>query len=362
MNDKNKINLSFAAIDPTIQQNKVLGIEKEYSGQDFVYWGEDNHYPAYLNNLYLNTPTLQSVINTCVDYICGNGTISKNPIISNDDMEVVLYEMALSYMKYGGFAINVLRNRIGQISKLCVMDYMKIRVSKNGKHIYFAENYTNKAYARMKWKEVELFDKDKVQMNSVFYYKNSKYTTYPIPVYSAAITACELERSIDDYHLNSINNGFMGSVIVNLNNGIPTDEQQEEIARNFNEKFSGKENAGRVVISYSEDKDHQASIEKVETEDFSERYQSLAKRSQQAIFTAFRITPTLCGIPTENDGFNSEEYDGQFKLFNRTVIYPIQKKLIHALKEIGVKVTIKPFAIDLLEEENNDEKIDKKVE
>lgn len=140
----------------------------------------------------------------------------------------------------------------------------------------------------------------------------------------------------------------MGSVIVNLNNGTPTDEQQDEIEKLFNEKFCGKENASRMVISYADDKEHQTTIEKIDTEDFSERYKTLADRSQKCIFTAFRCTPTLCGIPTENNGFSAEQYNEQFKLFNRTTIRPVQKMIIRELNKIFGEeyFEITPFTID----------------
>lgn len=346
--NNNNIKLSFSAIDPYLEKNKQEGTEKEVSGQGFVYWGDNNKYPSYLNELYNKVPTLQSIINTCVDYTVGNGVNSIYSYINDDDAENIILEIAKSYFIYGGFALNILRNRLGDIAKICVMDFKKLRVSKDGKIVYYAEDYDKRQYSRCKWEKYPSFDANEKQNNSIFYFKNSKYTHYPIPVYGAAITACEIEKSIDDYHLNSINNGFMGSVLVSLNNGIPTEEIQKEIENLFNEKFCGKENASRMVISYANDKDHQATIEKIDTEDFSERYKTLADRSKQSIFTSFRCTPTLCGIPTENNGFSSEQYNEQFNLFNKTVILPVQKLILRQLTKIlgNNYFTIEPFTID----------------
>lgn len=354
----NKTKLSFASLNPYIEVNQIRGVEKDVSGQQYVLWGVNNHFPSYLQDLYNNVSTLQTIINTCTDYTVGNGVESTNMYVTDEDAEGIIYEIAKSYFIYGGFALNILRNRLGEISKVCVMDFKKIRSSKDGKILFYSENYSEKPYARYNWKKYPRFNKDdKTQMSSIYYYKNSKYTTYPTPIYGAAITACEIEKSIDEYHLNAINNGFMGSVIVNLNNGVPTDEIQEEIEKNFNEKFSGKENAGRIVISYADDKEHQATIEKIDTEDFSERYKTLAERTRQTLFTAFRITPSLCGIPTENNGFSVEQYNEQFKIFNRTVIYPVQKMIIRELTKVfgNDYFTIKPFSIDF-DETNEEEK------
>ena len=59
-------------------------------------------------------------------------------------------------------------------------------------------------------------------------------------------------------------------------------------------------------------------------------------------------------MATESNGFNSEEYDSSFALFNRTVIAPIQALIIDAFdKVLGMEnsLTIVPFTLISEEEE-----------
>ena len=60
----------------------------------------------------------------------------------------------------------------------------------------------------------------------------------------------------------------MGNLIINFNNGEPTDEIREEIERNINEKFSGYQNAGRILISYNADEANKTTIERLDSDDF----------------------------------------------------------------------------------------------
>lgn len=355
--ENNNVKLSFSALNPYIEKNMIENIEKETSSSSYVLWGVNNLYPSYLEDLFDNCPTLQTIINTSIDYVLGDEIVSSNPYIDDEDAEEIFREITKSYYIFGGFALNVLRNKKGEICKICPMDFKKLRTSKDGNVIFYARDYNKKAYSRYSWEKYPAFKKDENQASSIFYYKNSKYTNYPKPIWSPATTACELERSIDEYHINSINNNFTGSVMVCLNNGVPTDEVKDEIEKMFNEKFSGKENAGRIVISYSNDVEHQASIQKIDTEDFSERYKSLAERSKEAIFTSFRCTPTLCGIESNQNGFSETQYAEQYKLFNRTTIRPTQKLLKRALKSIFGEdyFTIKPFSLDMLDDNKEKE-------
>ena len=63
MTENKRLNVALAAIDPYIQQNIVLPKETLLRGKDMVEWGTRNQYPEYLHSLYMNTPTLQSIIN-----------------------------------------------------------------------------------------------------------------------------------------------------------------------------------------------------------------------------------------------------------------------------------------------------------
>lgn len=356
--ETNKIKLSFAALDPYLVENRVLPTEKEIPGKEIIAWGQDNKYPFYLYDLYSNVPTLKSIIDGCVDYIVGNGIKTEDPFF-NEELNDTLFDIAKSYMIYGGFALNVQRNQFGKVVNIACMDFKKLRTNKKGSIIYYSNDYETKTYGRIKYTGYPAFDpEDKTSFNSIYYYKDDKYTVYPTPMYGAAILACEIEKSIDEYQINQINNGFMGSVLISLNNGVPDDEQKVEIEKNFNEKFTGKENAGRVVICYNDDKDHGAEITQIQTEDFSERYKSLAERSQNQIFTAFRATPSLFGIPTNDKGFAREQYLDQYSLFYNTVIRPIQKTIISKVNWIlGEQFEIEPFNLSFSDGDTNDKNI-----
>ena len=71
--------------------------------------------------------------------------------------------------------------------------------------------------------------------------------------------------------------------------------------------------------------------------------------------TAFRATPNLFGIPTETTGFSEQEFKESFRLYNRTMVKPIQVLIADmfekALGEKGV-LSITPFTLDGAGEDN----------
>ena len=350
-----KNNLAFAALNPYVTTNTVENVEKEISGVDFIAWGTDNQYPDYLFSLYTDCATLQSIVNGTVDFICGNDISCNLPIFekivnkNGETISDIIQRISTDYLIFGGFALQVIRNAIGEITELYWVDFTKIRSDRKNEVFFYSEDWC-KSYGRVKYIVYPKFNLDDSNPTSILYYKGNKTrTTYPTPIYNAAITSCELEKKINQFHLSEINNNFLTSKIINFNSGIPDDDLKNEIERNLNEKFSGSENAGRILISFNNNKDSETTVTDLPQDDFGERYDSLAKRSTSQIFTAFRATPNLFGLPTETTGFNQQEFAEAFKLYNRTAVKPIQKVIVDTFDKIfGVdgSITIEPFDLE----------------
>ena len=355
----------FSAVDPYVTTNIVNPDEKEVKGYDFISWGANNDYPDYLLSLYKNVPVLQSLINGCVDYTCGDGVkISVKPFDTkiNDQGETIeafVKHIAYDYWTYGAFAINVVRNKLGGIAGLYYLDVKNVRSDKKNERYWYATNW-GKSYGRVKGIEYPKYDIQGKEPSSILYVKNSYNTVYGLPAYGASVMAAEILRSVDEYHLNSINNGFMASYIINFNNGQPLPEIQEEIEDELNEKFSGYQNASRLMVAFNKSKDNAVTIEKLEQGDsYGDRYKALVDWAKEQLFTSFRAQPVLFGIPATGTGFNDQDVSESYKLFNRTMIRPVQRIICDAFKAIfGEEVlTVEPFTVDF-EKKDDTEKVD----
>lgn len=368
MKSNERANVAFTAINPYVESNIVSSKEKKSPGKDFVEWGDNNLYPEYLQDLYENVATLKSIIDGCVDYIAGDD-VTILPLrpgmdgVMNTKGDTIVEQVrniALNDEKFGGFALQVIRGKDGKPSEVYNIDLRFLRSNKECDVFYYCEDWKKKGAKKVivypkfmsniseKW--VTMTDEEKNRhASSILFVKDVRTQTYPSPKYAASVKSCEIERCIDDFHLNAIKNGFTGSYIVNFNNGVPSPEIQEEIEGSFNEKFAGHQNAGRIGFCWNQSKATATSLEQIKVEDFGEKYKSLETSARQRIFTAFKANPNLFGIPTENLGFSSEEYESAFRLFNRTQIRPIQRKIVDAYDKIyGQKgvLTIVPFSMD----------------
>ncbi len=359
--------ISFAAIDPYVDTNIILPVEKFVSAKDLMEWGTRNSYPDYLLDLYNNVPTLRAIINGNIDFITGDDVSIlpltqhlQNGIMNNrgDHIREQIKDISKDYEIYGGFALQIIRNLIGEVAEVYYIDMRFLRTNKEGNVFYYCEDWSKSVrkdvivypafMPNLNWDALDDEARNR-NASSILYVKNVHTQVYPAPLYAASIKACEIERLIDDFHLSDINNHFVSSAIINFNNGIPDDDVKEQIEREFTEKFCGASNGGRTAFSWNPNKESATDIVEFEVKDFGERYKSLSDHSKQQIFTAFRANPNLFGIPTEGNGFANEQYAESFKLYNRTQIKPVQRVIADAYDKIYGQpkvLTIVPFSMD----------------
>ena len=365
--NREKRHVSFAAIDQYVETNIVLPTEK-VTNRDFVEWGKGNNYPGYLLDLYNNVTTLRSIINGNIDFITGDD-VSILPLgdrfaegIMNtrgDMITDIVRDLAKDYNLYGGFALQIIRDHNGDVAEIYYIDMRYLRSNKENDVFYYNEHWEKggrtdvikypKFMNNLNWVSMTDEERDR-HASSILFVKNVHTQVYPAPMYAASIKACEIERCIDDYHLNAIENGFTSSMIINFNNGDPGDDIKEEIEDDFNEKFSGHQNAGRIMFCWNRDRTSATTITEPKVEDFGNRYHALSTHSRQQIFSAFRAQPLLFGLTSDvNTGFSTEEFEQSFKLYNRTQIRPVQRMIADAFDRIyGAKgvLSIKPFSLE----------------
>lgn len=333
--------MSFSIFDSAVKVIPTF-IEKENSGKPYLNYGQDNRFPNYLWELYLRSAILQSIINGTADYAGGDSIIyNDNPLVqklkdnANKDGETlddVIKKIIVDYLVFGGFALQIINNKIGEINEIYWLDFRNVRRNKEGDKVYYSDDWIKHSNDYVIY---DIFDADKKQSTSVFYFKGHiSRGVYPIPRYNGALSAIETSTEISKFHLNSILNNFSGNFIINFNNGQPTTDVQEEIERKVKEKFSGADNAGKFLIAFNDSKENGVTVERIQDDNFDKKYESLRTDTYKEIFIAFRAIPQLFGYNLDNDGFNTQEYDEAFKLYNKTTVKPIQDDLTRTFDKI----------------------------
>jgi hypothetical protein len=162
------------------------------------------------------------------------------------------------------------------------------------------------------------------------------YYYYAPTDYQGSLPYAELEEEVANYHISNIKNGLAPSMLINFNNGTPTEDEQTLIEARIADKFSGSSNAGRFILAFNDNKELAATIEPVQLSDASEQYQFLSEECTKKIMVGHRVTsPMLLGIKDQTGlGNNADELKTASILFDNIVIRPLQEVLLDAVETV----------------------------
>ena len=325
-----------------------LPIYKEVKGKDWIYYGERNDYPNYLLRLYNNSAKHNAIVTGKVDYICGNGWSVKaedemqkakaygmiNQVNSSEEsLNELTKKLTTDMTIFGGYYLQVIWTKAtGEIAELYHVDYYKVRTNNDNSEFYVSDNWikNDNVNSRPDYETFPAFDPNNRTGSQILYFKEYRAgaNTYSLPDYRGAISYIELDISIGEYHLNTINNGMFSSKLINLNGGKVSQEEEDRIERQFKDKFSGSKNAGKFMLAFNDSKENEPSIVDLSGTELDKHFDLLNKTVQTEIFSGHKISsPMLFGIKTEGQLGGRSEMREAYELFQNTYVNTKQRNL-----------------------------------
>ena len=359
---------------------------KEQYNRDWVEYGDDNNYFSYLIDRYNGSPTNNAAINGIAEMIYGKGIdavdskekeadyLEMKELFTKSCMKKVCYD----YKMMGQAAIQIIyskdRKKIVQVEHIPVETLRAEKANNKGEiqGYYYAKDWSDVTF-KTQPKRIPAFGTSKSGLEILYIkpYRAGFYYYSPVD-YQGGLQYAELEEEIANYHINNIQNGLAPSMLINFNNGVPTEEQRSLIEQNIQEKFSGSSNAGRFILAFNDSKELSASIEPVILSDAHEQYKFLSDESMRKVMVSHRIvSPMLVGIKDNTGlGNNAEELQTASLLMDNTVIRPMQVTILDELEKVlmynGIELdiyfkTLQPLEFTDLTNAINDAEIEKET-
>ena len=351
MSEKNmKTNIGivkFSLIDPDDSYELPSYEESDGRGKNIVNWGNDNRFPNNLYEMCQNSATLSAIINGTVELLKGeqiainpdihtNGDLYYYPFINRYDETAsdLVEALARDYMLFGMFAIQVIYNKLGNIAEIIALPAEYIRMNEDRSLIYFSKKWKKYTISDVVY---DKFDRENVIANKaqVFVYTNSGHRqVYGISPQNAALEDIAAESFASKYIRKSLQSGLSARFIIDLpSTANLTDEQKADIEEGITERFCGWQNAGSFAL-YFNNGDKPMNITKVDMDESSKIFNEIRAAARTNIFITNHATPNLFGDPNATTGFNSQEYDDAYNLYNKMTLTPIKNAITKSFNKI----------------------------
>lgn len=341
----------------------------------WVNWGVKNNYPNLMLDLYNMSTTHRACINFGVQSILGNGVdteamgIDGTQVVPNytETWDDLIKNLALDYMLYGSYAIQIIRNKDGKTYSFWHMPLDKVRWSEYDEDgqimsYWISNDWTALGqYPPIEIPAFDMRDDSTIEGGKPYLYVYRQYspamTYYTQPHYQAGIKSIQSEIEYINYDLKTTVNGFVPSGMLVLNE-VETDEERQGIISNVTRMFQGSENANSVLVTFRSNVDEQ----KPEFVPFAANsgninlYASANERTVSRILAAHQIpNASLVGMPdVGNSGFASEadKLETAYQLYNKLTGNANRMAVIKTLNQmlkmngVDVEVIMKPLSFN----------------
>ena len=344
-------------------ETSTAPIVQEVRGRDYIEYGTEdwrNLYPQFLIDLYYNSSTHAAIVNQTAEMIAGEDLVAEEEDAinleayvklkkflrhanSNESLHQVIKKVAFDFKLQGAYALHIVWNRdrteIAEVYHVPVERVRAGRPNEMGKIDTFfisadwGNTRTNKPYP------IAAFNVNDRTSGSQLLYSGSyspNMDIYHTPDYLAGCNWCLVDQRVAEFQLSNINSGFSSSFMISFANGIPTQEERRQIEQSLTEKFTGAENAGKFILTFSDDKTRTPEITPITPSDLDKQFLALQELLVSNICAAHRITSkTLMGIDT-NNGFssNADELINAANFYQNTVVRGFQLNILNTLQTI----------------------------
>lgn len=286
---------------------------------------EGNNFYRIINEIVTSSSTGKKCVEMYSKFISGLGVdeefiVNRKNQTLNELIKLISKDLAM----YGGFALHINTNGLGEIVETQHVPIDFIRLSSEDQHkVWLFDRWDRLNISRLykfemeKPIEFELYDKNKVfsENGFIYYYSNQGFGNYPLPIYYPSLTDMNTEEGVSNVlNRNARNNFFSAGFLVNYLSNSESEEQFNEISQTI-QKFQGDENS--LNIGYIECKSREEKPEFIELggKNLDHEFDSTIKIIKSKIGESFSQPPILRGEDVGSN-FGSDALVNAYNFYN----------------------------------------------
>lgn len=288
-------------------------------------YGADNLYPQHLQRITEASGTAELCLGRYAKFIEGDGFFDDNmkgykvnrDAVTADDL---LKDIAKDVARFGGYAIHVNYNLLGEITEMHHVPFECCRLGECDDSGYVSHILTHKDWtgqATVNGKRLAI-NEDTITRHHIYnpdpdvvlaqiaeaggieHYKGQILwrsvdgkDTYPTPIYDAAITDISTDEGLGNVKYRNVRNNFLVSCMLITKKGVPRiDEDGREIEQHMIDtddlrEFQGDENTGKIMLVELENEEDEPKVVSFPTRNYDKEYEVTDANTVERIYAQF---------------------------------------------------------------------------
>ena len=289
-------------------------------------YGNDNLYPQNLRAITQSSGTAELCLARYTKFIEGYGFVDESfsELVANHRGETaddVLHNVAADLARFGGFAVHVNYNVLGEITTMAHVPFENCRLEEpddagHVAHIIVHADWTGKTTRMGKVLRVSEETIDRIcvfdprpevvlsQMElaggisqykgQILWFSMAGAGTYPTPIYDAVVTEISTDEGLGNVKYRNVRNNFLVSCMLVTKRGIPRidtetgeEEEREMISADDLKVFQGDENTGKIMLVEVENDEDKPEILAFPTKNYDKDFQTTDASVIERIYAQF---------------------------------------------------------------------------
>ncbi len=242
-------------------------------------------------------------------------------------LDALVFRFLVDYFSLGNAYLEVVRDRAGRVAELYHASARTMR-----RHHRFQGYFQASSAAAIPFNNFGEPDPAGVRSEVLhLYHYDPRDDFYGIPDWYAALGTMGLDRTVLEFNTRLFSNALMAHTAVIIEGGKLSKSGREAIRAFMQERASGPQNAGRILLLEDERENAKIRFEKLGLDLNDVMIVEAQRHFRDVVVAAHGLPPRLLGIVSPGQLGATGEVEGQLRTFVETVLRPGKRELESAL-------------------------------
>jgi hypothetical protein len=312
-------------------------VDKYYTQNGVVRFGEDNLYPQLLNQMYYTSPMHGKLIEFITNAVIGGGYefVMAN-LTGSEKVELLTFERKIKleklsrlltrdYVIHRRVNVVVTRDNSGKVLKLKRLDPSTIRNYIDCEKFVYSSDWSRGLFQIKEYKRYSPGTKD-IETLYVYQDETPGQDIYPIPQYNSILNWCNLDGDIAFFQKSNIQNGVFPSAVIRRPKEFSSIDEvnkfKAEIGSNKNLEYSGK-----LIVLTGQGMDDTPEFIQVSSNNNDKLFETTLRDLNKEIAIGHGLDPSIAGISTGGSLGNNQQIEMLYSIFEKDVVMPLRKTM-----------------------------------